>query len=102
MELRNTKRDELKGMLREWLPSRVWIEDEIYPFGDLGVISNEFRERVHPFGIELKEVKTFGETIVFVSEWVSEGLYFETNINPTIQRDGFRVVFRWKALEENV
>ncbi len=102
MELRNPKREELKGMLREWLPNRVWIEDELYPFGDLGGLSNEFRERVLPFGIEFKSVKTFGETITLISEWEAEGLYFETNINPTIQRDGFRVVFRWKPISDAV
>jgi len=73
MELKNEKREELKEVLRQWLPNRVWIEDEIYPFGDLGPISTEFAEIVLPFGI----------------------------VNPTIQRDGFRVVFRWKGLPED-
>jgi hypothetical protein len=101
MELKNEKREELKEVLRQWLPNRVWIEDEIYPFGDLGPISTEFAEIVLPFGIEFKGIKTFGETLTFESVWVSEGLWFETNVNPTIQRDGFRVVFRWKGLPED-
>jgi len=84
MELKRELREELKEVLREWLPNRVWSEDELYPFNDLSVIE----------GIE-----TFGETVTFNSKWVSEGLWFQTNINPTIQRDGFRVVFRWKGLE---
>ncbi len=98
MELKSEIREALKGELTEWLSSRVWIEDEIYPFDDLNVISREFAERVLPYGIELEGTETFGETITFNSRWESEGVHFQTNINPTIQRDGFRVVFRWKAL----
>ena len=98
MELRNELREALKQELTEWLSSRVWIEDEIYPFNDLNVISREFGERVKAFGIELEGTETFGETITFNSRWESEGVHFQTNINPTIQRDGFRVVFRWKGL----
>lgn len=100
MKLNDELRERLKSELREWLPNRVWIEDELYPFNDLNVISREFRERVQPYGIELESTETFGETITFNSKWVSEGLWFQTNINPTIQRDGFRVVFRWKELKE--
>ena len=96
--LKNELRESLKGELREWLPNRVWIEDEIYPFKDLNPISKEFQQRVKPYGIELEGIETFGETVTFNSKWVSEGLWFQTNINPTIQRDGFRVVFRWKPL----
>ena len=99
MELKRELREELKDVLREWLPNRVWSEDELYPFNDLSVLCREFQERVGPFGIELEGVETFGETVTLNSKWVSEGLWFQTNINPTIQRDGFRVVFRWKALE---
>ena len=98
MELKSEIREALKGELTEWLSSRVWIEDEIYPFRDLNVISREFGERVLPYGIEFEGTETFGETITFNSRWESEGVHFQTNINPTIQRDGFRVVFRWKAL----
>ncbi len=98
MELKSEIREQLKSELSEWLSSRVWIEDEIYPFRDLNVISREFGERVLPYGIELEGTETFGETITFNSRWESEGVDFQTNINPTIQRDGFRVVFRWKAL----
>jgi hypothetical protein len=98
MELKSEIREALKGELTEWLSSRVWIEDEIYPFRDLNPISREFGERVLPYGIELEGTETFGETITFNSRWESEGVHFQTNINPTIQRDGFRVVFRWKAL----
>jgi hypothetical protein len=98
--LKSELRENLKAELREWLPNRVWIEDEIYPFKDLNPISKEFGERVKPYGIELEGVETFGETITFNCNWVSEGLWFQTNINPTIQRDGFRVVFRWKELKE--
>jgi hypothetical protein len=98
--LKSELRENLKAELREWLPNRVWIEDEIYPFKDLNPISKEFGERVKPYGIELEGVETFGETITFNCRWVSEGLWFQTNINPTIQRDGFRVVFRWKELKE--
>lgn len=96
--LKNELREALKNELREWLPNRVWIEDEIYPFGDLKPIEREFQQRVLHYGIELEKVHTFGETITFDCKWVSEGLWFQTNINPTIQRDGFRVVFRWKEL----
>jgi len=99
MQLKSEIREQLKGELSEWLKSRVWIEDEIYPFNDLNVISREFGERVKAFGIQLEGTETFGETITFNSRWESEGVHFQTNINPTIQRDGFRVVFRWKALE---
>ena len=98
MELRNELREALKQELTEWLKGRVWIEDEIYPFNDLNVISREFGERVKAFGIDLEGTETFGETITFNSRWESEGVHFQTNINPTIQRDGFRVVFRWKGL----
>ena len=98
--LKSELRENLKAELREWLPNRVWIEDEIYPFKDLNPISKEFGERVKPYGIEFEGVETFGETITFNCRWVSEGLWFQTNINPTIQRDGFRVVFRWKELKE--
>ena len=98
MELRNELREALKQELTEWLKGRVWIEDEIYPFNDLNVISREFGERVKAFGIQLEGTETFGETITFNSRWESEGVHFQTNINPTIQRDGFRVVFRWKGL----
>jgi hypothetical protein len=98
MQLKSEIRERLKEELSEWLKSRVWIEDEIYPFNDLNVISREFAERVRPFGIELEGTETFGETVTFNSRWESEGVHFQTNINPTIQRDGFRVVFRWKAL----
>ncbi len=100
MQLKSEIREQLKGELSEWLKSRVWIEDEIYPFNDLNVISREFGERVKAFGIQLEGTETFGETITFNSRWESEGVHFQTNINPTIQRDGFRVVFRWKALED--
>ena len=99
MQLKSEIRERLKEELSEWLKSRVWIEDEIYPFNDLNVISREFAERVLPYGIELEGTETFGETITFNSRWESEGVHFQTNINPTIQRDGFRVVFRWKGLE---
>jgi len=99
MELRNELREALKRELTDWLSNRVWIEDEIYPFNDLNPISREFGERVRPYGIELEGIETFGETITFNCRWVSEGLWFQTNINPTIQRDGFRVVFRWKGLK---
>jgi len=103
MELKNEKRELLKAELREWLPNRVWITGEVYPFGDLNPICREFAERVKPYGIEFKSAETFGETLTFHSVWESEGIHFETNINPTIQRDGFRVVFRWRTLkEENV
>ena len=98
MQLKSEIRERLKEELSEWLKSRVWIEDEIYPFNDLNVISREFAERVRPFGIELEGTETFGETVTFNSRWESEGVHFQTNINPTIQRDGFRVVFRWKGL----
>jgi hypothetical protein len=98
MQLKSEIREALKGELTEWLSSRVWIEDEIHPFRDLNVISREFAERVGPYGIQLEGTETFGETITFNSRWESEGVHFQTNINPTIQRDGFRVVFRWKAL----
>ena len=101
MELKREKREELKGVLREWLPNRVWTEDELYPFNDLSVLSREFQERVLPFGIHLESTETFGETVTFNCQWPDEGLWFQTNINPTIQRDGFRVVFRWKALKQN-
>jgi len=100
--LKNELRESLKGELREWLPNRVWIEDEIYPFRDLNPISREFQQRVKPYGIELEGIETFGETITFNCKWVSEGLWFQTNINPTIQRDGFRVVFRWKELRDEI
>ncbi len=99
MELKRELREELKGVLREWLPNRVWSEDELYPFNDLSVLCREFQQRVERFGIQLEGVETFGETVTLNSKWVSEGLWFQTNINPTIQRDGFRVVFRWKGLE---
>ena len=98
MELKSEIREALKGELTHWLSNRVWIEDEIYPFNDLNVISREFGERVKAFGIQLEGTETFGETITFNSRWESEGVHFQTNINPTIQRDGFRVVFRWKGL----
>jgi hypothetical protein len=98
MQLKSEIREALKGELTHWLSNRVWIEDEIYPFRDLNPISREFGERVRPYGIELEGTETFGETITFNSRWESEGVDFQTNINPTIQRDGFRVVFRWKAL----
>ena len=98
MELRNELREALKQELTDWLKGRVWIEDEISPFNDLNVISREFGERVKAFGIQLEGTETFGETITFNSRWESEGVWFQTNINPTIQRDGFRVVFRWKGL----
>ena len=100
MQLKSEIREKLKAELSEWLKSRVWIEDEIYPFNDLNVISREFAEKVQPFGIELEGTETFGETITFNSVWESEGVHFQTNINPTIQRDGFRVVFRWRGLPE--
>ena len=100
MQLKSEIREKLKEELSEWLKSRVWIEDEIYPFNDLNVISREFAERVKPFGIELEGTETFGETVTFNSIWESEGVHFQTNINPTIQRDGFRVVFRWRGLPE--
>jgi hypothetical protein len=96
MQLRNEIREGLKAELTDWLSNRVWSEDEIHPFGDLNPLANEFRVRVLPFGIQFKSIETFGETITFNSEWDDEGLWFQTNINPTIQRDGFRVVFRWK------
>jgi len=99
MELRNDLREGLKAELTDWLGNRVWSEDELYPFGDLQPLANEFRDRVLPFGIEFKGLERFGETITFNSEWVSEGLGFQTNINPTTQRDGFRVLFRWKGLK---
>jgi hypothetical protein len=98
MQLKSEIRERLKVELTEWLSSRVWIEDEIYPFNDLNVISREFSERVRPFGIQLEGTETFGETITFNSRWEGEDVWFQTNINPTIQRDGFRVVFRWKGL----
>ena len=98
MQLRSEIRERLKEELSQWLKSRVWIEDEIHPFNDLNVISREFGERVQRFGIELEGTETFGETITFNSRWESEGVHFQTNINPTIQRDGFRVVFRWRGL----
>ena len=98
MQLKSEIREQLKSELSEWLSNRVWIEDEIYPFNDLNVISREFGERVKAFGIQLEGTETFGETITFNSRWESEGVHFQTNINPTIQRDGFRVVFRWKGL----
>jgi len=100
MQLRNEVREGLKAELTDWLSGRVWSEDEIFPFGDLNPLANEFRDRVLPFGIHYKGIETFGETITFNSEWVSEGVWFQTNINPTIQRDGFRVVFRWKGLPD--
>ncbi len=100
MQLKSDLREGLKAELTEWLSGRVWSEDEIYPFGDLNPLANEFKARVLPFGIHFKGLETFGETVTFNSEWVSEGLWFQTNINPTIQRDGFRVVFRWKALPD--
>ncbi len=99
MELKRELREELKEVLREWLPNRVWSEDELYPFNDLSVLCREFQERVAHFGIQLEGVETFGETVTLNSKWPDEGLWFQTNINPTIQRDGFRVVFRWKGLE---
>ena len=99
MELRNEIREGLKAELTDWLSNRVWSEDEIFPFGDLQPLANEFRARVGVFGIEFKSIETFGETVTFNSEWLDEGLWFQTNINPTIQRDGFRVVFRWKVLK---
>jgi hypothetical protein len=98
MQLKSEIRERLKEELSEWLKSRVWIEDEIYPFNDLNVISREFQSRVAGFGIQLEGTETFGETITFNSRWDSEDVHFQTNINPTIQRDGFRVVFRWRAL----
>jgi hypothetical protein len=100
MQLKSDLREGLKAELTNWLSGRVWSEDEIHPFGDLQPLANEFRDRVLPFGIEYKGIETFGETITFNSEWVSEGVWFQTNINPTIQRDGFRVVFRWKGLPD--
>jgi hypothetical protein len=100
MELKRETREELKSVLREWLPNRVWSAGELYPFDDLNPLSTEFQYRVQPFGIELVSTETFGETVTFNCRWVSEGLWFQTNINPTIQRDGFRVVFRWKPLNE--
>ncbi len=99
MELKRELREELKEVLREWLPNRVWSEDELYPFNDLSVLCREFQERVAHFGIQLEGVETFGETVTLNSKWPGEGLWFQTNINPTIQRDGFRVVVRWKGLE---
>ncbi len=102
MELKSELREGLKAELRDWLGNRVWSEDEIHPFGDLAPLANEFRDRVRPHGIEFKSIETFGETITFNSEWVNEGLWFQTNINPTIQRDGFRVVFRWKELRDEI
>ena len=99
MELKSEIRESLKATLSEWLKNRVWIEDEIYPFTDLNPIRTEFQATVKPFGIELEGIETFGETITFNSVWESEGVNFQTNINPTIQRDGFRVVFRWRGLE---
>jgi hypothetical protein len=101
MQLKSEIRERLKGELSEWLSNRVWIEDEIHPFNDLTPISKEFGERVEPFGIHLEGVETFGETITFNSRWEAEGVHFQTNINPTIQRDGFRVVFRWRALNNS-
>jgi hypothetical protein len=38
MQLKSEIREKLKAELSEWLKSRVWIEDEIYPFNDLNVI----------------------------------------------------------------
>ena len=102
MQLKSEIRERLKEELSQWLKSRVWIEDEIYPFRDLNPISREFQQRVKPYGIELEGIETFGETITFNCKWVSEGLWFQTNINPTIQRDGFRVVFRWKELRDEI
>ena len=102
MELKRELREELKSELREWLGNRVWIADELYPFNDLSVLCREFQQRVARFGIQLEGVETFGETVTFNSKWPNEGLEFQTNINPTIQRDGFRVVFRWKALGEKL
>lgn len=99
MELKSEIRERFKGELSEWLTSRVWIEDEIYPFRDLTPISKEFESWVKPYGIHFEGIETFGETVTFNSKWESEGVHFQTNINPTIQRDGFRVVFRWRGLE---
>lgn len=99
MELKSELREDFKYKLSEWLSMRVWIEDEIYPFRDLTPISKEFEAMVSDYGIHFEGVETFGETITFNSRWESEGIHFQTNINPTIQRDGFRVVFRWRGLE---
>lgn len=84
-------KEELKREIQWWLPNRVWIEDEIHPFGDLNPIGTEFKEIIQKYGVGFEGMDTKEDTLIFKCD---NGL--QIHIQPTIQRDGFKVVFRWE------
>ena len=90
------RRVEFRQAISGWLSGRTYSTNECFPFEDLSELSKEVAYTFREWGIEWVGYETFGETITFGGNWISEGLSVEININPTKDKEGFRVLYRWK------
>jgi hypothetical protein len=91
-----SKRIEFSERVTEWLGSRVYTTNECYPFEDVSGLETEVQNHFKEWGIQWVGSERFGETITFGGEWIPEGVAIEININPTITREGFRTLIRWR------
>jgi hypothetical protein len=90
------RRVEFREAITHWLASREWSPNECYPFEDISELTKDMEYTLREWGIEWVGCETFGETVTFGGNWISEGLAVEININPTKDKEGFRVLYRWK------
>ena len=91
-----SKRIEFSERVTEWLGSREYTTNECYPFEDVMILETEVQNHFKEWGIHWVGSERFGETITFGGEWIDEGVAIEININPTITREGFRTLIRWR------
>jgi hypothetical protein len=98
MNLINERRESFKVALSGWLGNREYTIGECYPFEDLKGLAKDMKYTLGEWGIEFVDTHTFGETVTYVGNWISEDVSVHINLNPTKDRMGFRVVYKWTGI----
>jgi hypothetical protein len=96
MELVNELRNGFKERITKWLTEREYTTGECYPFAGWDALTVEIANEFHIMGIHFVGRERFGETLTFAGQWISEGVAVELNINPTLDKKDFRVLWRWR------
>lgn len=90
------RRVEFRDAVTKWLSEREYTTNECYPFSGLDGLVKDMEYTMGEWGIEWVGWERFGETVTFGGNWIEEGMAVEININPKTDKEGFRVLYRWK------